>query len=99
MKNKYGVAAFTASILLLVLSSAMACSCPVVPFLAGVFAVIAIVLTGKMIRLASVLLALASFSAAYIDHQNEGKLRDRMREAVRRAEEKSQTQEPKPETK
>jgi len=101
MKNKYGTAALTASTLLLVLSSVLLCSCPVVTFLAGVFAVVAITLTEKIKRLVSVLLALASFSASYIDYRNEGKLMDRAREAVRRAEEnaRTETQKPAPETK
>jgi hypothetical protein len=86
-KHRYGLVALTASGLLLLLSAVLLCSCPVVTFLAGVFAVIAFILTEKGARLVSVLLIIAGFSAAYFDYQNQGKLLDRARQAVRQADE------------
>jgi hypothetical protein len=98
MKKKYGTAASTVSILLILLSSVLLCSCPIITGLAGVFAIVAVILTSGIKRLISVLLVLAGFSAAYFDYRNEGSLHERAREAVRRADERAkadqQTQKP-----
>jgi hypothetical protein len=88
-QNQYGPASLTASVALLLLSAMLLCSCPLLPFLSGVFAVIASILTNRVQRLVSVLLAVAGFSAAYLNHQHQDNLVEGARETVRQAEEKS----------
>ena len=89
MKNKYGTAAMTVSILLILLSSILLCSCPIITVSAGIFAIVAVILTSRIKRIISVFLVIAGFSAAYFDYKNEGSLQERAREAVRQAEEKA----------
>jgi hypothetical protein len=90
MKNKYGTAAMTVSILLILLSSILLCSCPIITASAGAFAIVAVILTSRIKRIISVFLVIAGFSAAYFDYENEGSIQERAREAVRQAEEKVQ---------
>jgi hypothetical protein len=89
MKNKYGTAAMTVSILLILLSSVLLCYCPIITALAGIFAIVAVILTSRIKRLISVFLVLAGFASAYFGYRNEGSLHERAREAVRRAEERA----------
>ncbi len=91
-QNKYGIACLTTSVVLLLLSAVLLCACPLIPFLAGIFAVIASFLTNRMQRLISVFLAVACFLAAYFNNQHQDNLVERARETVREAEEKSRAE-------